>query len=218
MNVLAIEASGKNIAIAIATGEQSLELLINRGFKHAETLMPAVESLMKLAGLEPGELYLVACSAGPGSFTALRIGMSTAKGIARGADCLLKSVPTLPLLASGREHWPGIVVPLMDARKGRVYTAAFKNGKRIREDSDINLEEFLKNLPQNEKILVTGPDARIAEGIKEVTIDPLFSSARGLALAEQALKLLKRDGPDPSDLGPLYLRLSEAEEALESAG
>ena len=218
MNVLAIEASGKNITIALAAEKQSLELLINRGFKHAETLMPSVESLMKLAGIEPGELDLVACSAGPGSFTALRIGMATAKGIARGADCLLKSVPTLPLLASGREHWPGIVVPVMDARKGRVYAAAFKNGKRIREDSDINLNEFLNNLPQNEKILVTGPDALIAEEIREVTVDPLFSSARGLALVEQALKLLEKDGPDPSDMGPLYLRLSEAEEALESAG
>jgi len=129
----------------------------------------------------------------------------------------LKAVPTLPLLASGREHWPGIVVPVMDARKSRVYIAAFKNGKRIRDDSDSALEAFLESLPPEEEILVTGPDASIAADLKRVTLDPLAASGRGLALAQEAVKELRANGADPSDLGPLYLRLSEAEEALEAA-
>ncbi|MCK5737183.1 MAG: hypothetical protein KAH21_11920, partial [Spirochaetaceae bacterium] len=116
----------------------------------------------------------------------------------------------------GREHWPGIVVPVMDARKNRVYTAAFRNGCRIREDSDIILKDFLNSLPEDEKILITGPDAEIAAGFEGVIIDPLSSSGRGNAMIEAALSALKTDGPDPADLGPLYLRLSEAEEALEA--
>jgi len=218
MNVLALEASGKVISIALKMENQSLELTVNRGFRHVETLMPSVETLMKLAGIEARELDLVACTAGPGSFTALRIGMSTAKGIAKGASCALKAVPTLPLLARGREHWPGIVVPVMDARKNRVYAAAFKEGIRIREDADISLTDFLNSLPGDELIMATGPDAGIAAGFKRVILDPMAGSGRGLALAEEALRALEEDGPDPSDLGPLYLRLSEAEEALETAG
>jgi len=218
VNVLALEASGKIISIALKLENQSLELTVNRGFRHVETLMPSVETLMNLAGIEAQDLDLVACSAGPGSFTALRIGMSTAKGIAKGASCALKAVPTLPLLASGREHWPGIVVPVMDARKNRVYAAAFKEGVRIRDDADISLADFLSSLPGDERILVTGPDAGIAVGFKRVILDPMAGSGRGLTLAEEAVRALESDGPDPSDLGPLYLRLSEAEEALEAAG
>jgi len=218
VNVLALEASGKIISIALKLKNQSLELTVDRGFRHVETLMPSVETLMNLAGIEAGELDLVACSAGPGSFTALRIGMSTAKGIAKGASCALKAVPTLPLLASGREHWPGIVVPVMDARKKRVYTAAFKQGVRIRKDEDISLTDFLDSLPDDEKILVTGPDAGIAADYKGVVLDPMAGSGRGLSLIEMAVRALDSDGPDPSDLGPLYLRLSEAEEALGTAG
>jgi len=217
LNILALETSGKVISLALKTENQSLELTVNRGFKHVETLMPSVDALMKMGGIKPGELNLVACSAGPGSFTALRIGMSTAKGIAKGASCPIKAVPTLPLLASGREHWPGIVVPVMDARKNRVYIAAFRDGARIREDSDSALEDFLKSLPTDENILITGPDAEISVGYPRVIIDPLAASGRGLALAAKAEKALEDDGPDPADLGPLYLRLSEAEAALETA-
>ena len=214
MNVLAIESSGRTLGIALQTGEHDWELTVNRGFSHSESLMSAVVTLTNLAGLTPSQLNLVACSAGPGSFTALRIGMSTAKGIARGASCALKAVPTLSLLALGKENWPGIVVPVMDARKKRVYAAAFRNGERLRDDQDINLEEFFASLPTGMPLLVTGPDAPIAEGLSGVTIDPLHAGGRGLALAREARRLFTQDGADPADLGPLYLRLSEAEEAL----
>ena len=134
MNTLVLETSGKILTIALGAGDDFLEFVVDRGFRHSETLMPAVAMVLEQAGLEPQSLDLVGCSAGHGSFTGLRIGMATAKGIARGADCPLKAVPTLPLMAAGREHWPGIVVPVMDARKKRVYAAAFRGGERIRED------------------------------------------------------------------------------------
>jgi len=214
MNVLALETSGKILTVALKWDEQYQELTINRGFKHGETLMPAVSSLMQLAGISPGDLDLVACSAGPGSFTGLRIGMATAKGIARGAECSLKAVPTLPLLAAGREHWPGVVVPVMDARKKRVYAAAFESGRRIRDDADISLDDFLASLPMGSAVLATGPDAEIASRCDGVIIDSQYASGRGLAMIEMAEAALESEGPDPADLGPIYLRLSEAEEAL----
>jgi tRNA threonylcarbamoyladenosine biosynthesis protein TsaB len=216
MNVLALETSGRVLTIALEYGEGFLELIVGQGFRHGETLMPAVSRVMDQAGLRPSDLDLVTCSAGPGSFTGLRIGMATAKGIARGAGCALKAVPTLLIMAAGREHWPGIVVPVMDARKNRVYAAAFQGGHRIMDDADTDLTLFLKSLPAGETILVTGPDAAIASGRPNVIIDPLHESGRGRAMIREALALLESEGPDPGDLGPVYLRLSEAESEMEN--
>lgn len=215
MNVLSLETSGKIISVGLRFEEQTLELTIDRGFKHSETLMPAIASLMDQAGISPEKLDLVACSAGPGSFTALRIGMATAKGIAKGADCHLKAVPTLALMAAGRQNWPGIVMPVMDARKKRVYAAAFQDGKRIADDTDSALEQFIETLPKNLPILATGADAEITAGMDGIIIDPLYASGRAVALIDMAIESYEIDGPDPADLGPIYLRLSEAEEALE---
>ena len=215
-NILALESSSRIITAALKSGKEYREILVDAGFRHVETLMPSAAALLELAGLTPSDINLVVCSAGPGSFTGLRIGMAAAKGIARGAACAIKAVPTLPLLAKGREHWPGIVVPLMDARKSRVYTAAFQGGERIADDCDIAFPRFLESLPPNQEILVTGPDARIAEGERNVTVDPLFDSSRGRQMMDMAISLYEKEGGDPSDLGPLYLRLSEAEEKLQN--
>jgi len=216
MTILAIECSGKVVSLALAVEDDRYELTLDRGFRHAETLMPAVDALVRLAGIEARRLDLVACSAGPGSFTALRIGMSTAKGLARGADAALKAVPTLPVLAAGREHWPGIVVPVMDARKKRIYAAAFRKGIRLRPDADIELEAFFDDLPGEESVLVTGPDAEIAAGRPGVVVDPRYAEGRGRALLEAARSAWDAEGGDPPDIGPIYLRLSEAEEALQA--
>ncbi|PIE04727.1 MAG: tRNA (adenosine(37)-N6)-threonylcarbamoyltransferase complex dimerization subunit type 1 TsaB [Spirochaetales bacterium] len=212
MKILALECSGKILSAALRTPDGLWEISIDAGFHHVETLMSAVSSLMDLAGEKPSSLDLTACSAGPGSFTALRIGMSTAKGIARGAGCHLKTVPTLPLLAAGREHWPGIVIPVMDARKKRVYAAAFRQGERIHEDADTDLKEFLEKFSKEHPILVTGPDAGIASEYPGITVDPLHAVSRAAVLADMAADALRKEGPDPPDTGPLYLRLSEAEE------
>ncbi len=214
MNVLAIESSGKAMSVALRTENGLWETSVNAGFRHGETLMPAIAGLFDLAGEKPSILDLVACSAGPGSFTGLRIGMATAKGLARGADCPIKAVDTLPLLATGRENWPGIVAPVMDARKKRVYAAAFISGQRIFDDSDIDLEEFIKSLPAEHSILVTGPDAAIASDLKNVIIDPLHASSRAGAMIDLAIDAFEKNGSDPPDLGPVYIRLSEAEENL----
>ncbi len=214
-NILALDSSGRILSVGLLAAENYREFYIDTGSQHAETLMPAVEFLFKDSSISPKSLNLVVCSAGPGSFTSLRIGMATAKGIARGADCDLKAVPALPLLVSGREYWPGIVVPVVNAGRNRVYTAAFQNGKRIMDDSDIDLSQFLDALPDDESILITGPDAHLAEGKERVIIDPLYDSSRGRLMIEMACHLYDREGGgDPGDLGPIYMRRSEAEEKL----
>jgi len=211
MNILAIETSGHVLTVALSSKEHCIELIISDGFNRSQSLMPAIASVFEQSDVEARDLDLVACSAGPGSFTGLRIGMATAKGIARGAGCHLKAVPTLDLLATGRESWPGIVVPLIDARKKRVYTAAFQNGKRIKDDQDIALNKFLDSLTKKKAILVTGPDAEIAKDHERITVDRLKNYGRGIAMINAARCAYEKDGPDPLDIGPIYLRPSEAE-------
>ena len=215
MNILALETSGPTMSIAISTPEHTLSLYENHKFNHCQNLLPAIDALISKTSITPSELDIVTCSAGPGSFTGLRIGLATAKGIARGAKrCALKTLPTLNTLAAGRETWHGIVIPVLDARKGRVYTSAFRNGKQIRPYQDIRIEDFLLNLPENEPVMLTGNDApEIAQTLKfPITVDPLHKCGRAEIMAELAIKSLKETGPDPMDIGPLYLRLSEAEE------
>ena len=214
MNVLAIESSGRAMSVALRMDSGTWETAVNAGFRPGETLMPAIDALLPLASPPTSGLDLVACSAGPGSFTGLRIGMATAKGIARGAGCPIKAVPTLPLLAAGREHWPGIVAPVMDARKKRIYAAAFRRGERILGDADIPLDEFLNSLPADAPVLVTGPDAEIAVGFDNIVIDPLAAAPRALLMTDLAVRAFLMDGGDPPDMGPVYIRLSEAEENL----
>jgi len=211
MNILAIETSGRVMTVALRSNESFCEFVVNQGFAHGGALMPAVARVLEQTRIDPSDINLVSCSRGPGSFTGLRIGMATAKGLARGANCPLKTVATLPLLAAGREHWPGIVVPLMNARKNRVYTAAFRAGERIQADVDIALDDFMKILPKDESILVTGSDAGMAESYHRIVVDPLHAAGRGMAMIHMAQSLFMSEGGDPSDIGPLYLRLSEAE-------
>jgi len=211
MNILAMETSGPVLTVALGGEGRRIELIVSNGFNHAQSLMPAVTSIFEQSGIKPEDLDLVACSAGPGSFTGLRIGMAAAKGIARGAACHLKAVSTLILLAAGRENWPGIVVPIIDARKKRVYTAAFQNGRRIKADQDIALDKFLDSLAGKSAILATGPNAEIAEGYERVTIDRLGDYGRGSAMIDAARSAYEKDGPDSLDIGPIYLRASEAE-------
>jgi len=209
-----METSGPVLTVVLDSGGHRIELIIENGLNHVQLLMPAVQSVFEQSKIGPKDLDIVACSAGPGSFTGLRIGMATAKGIARGAACHFKVLPTLDLLAFGREGWPGIVVPIIDARKNRVYTAAFRNGKRIKDYQDIALDSFLDSLAKESTILATGPNAELAEGYERVTIDRLASYGRGAAILDAARKAYEKDGPDSLDTGPVYLRPTEAEIAL----
>ena len=98
--------------------------------------------------------------------------------------------------------------------KSAVYAAAFQGGKRIQEDADVDLMEFLNQLPANQSILATGPDAQVAAELNHVVIDPMHASARGRALIRMGCSAFEAEGPDAPDSHPIYLRLSEAEEAL----
>jgi tRNA threonylcarbamoyladenosine biosynthesis protein TsaB len=159
------------------------------------------------------ELQLLVCSRGPGSFTGIRIGLATAQGIGLGRGIPVVGVSSLDTFAWPWRDRHGDVIPVIDARKGKVYAAVFRAGERRGEYRDVSPAGLADMLGEAHSPLLCGPDApRIRELLGEAgrglpvaeTVDPRALLALGERAAETG-------GGGAGDLRPLYLRKSEAE-------
>jgi len=215
VNILAIDTTQGDLGIALRTADGRLYLQVQRaGLRHAETLAPAIESALTTAGLRARDLGLLICSLGPGSFTGVRIGMSTAKGIALGNRCPLVGVPSLDTLAFRLSVWAGVVLPVMDARKGRLYAALYRGGQRITDYLDVSPEDLVGRVGAIQgPVLITGPYAAAFGRLvgPAAIVDPLPAGTDPEALLALGLRRFESHGADPESLQPLYLRPSEAE-------
>jgi tRNA threonylcarbamoyladenosine biosynthesis protein TsaB len=216
MNVLAIDSSTDTLAVALKTDSGWAEASLNIGRHHAERVMDLVEFCRSRAGIERSEIGLVACAKGPGSFTGLRIGMAASKGIAAGLGAAWIAVPTLDSLAWGCDCFSGVVAPIVDGKKGRVYSALYLRGERVSDWLDVPLAKLAALLDTYPEALVTGPDAELfreyAVERSGFRIDARAGMGAARAMALLAEEAFDRGGPGDRDEGPLYLRPSEAEE------
>ncbi len=218
MNTLAIDCSASILSITLEKENSLFESSIRDGFKNSENLMPLIENLFKTAELEPKELDLVVVASGPGSFTGLRIAMSTAKGIAMGTGADLVSVSTLNAYAYGYDFFEGIVVPVIDARKKRYYCSIFEKNVVVKSNMDISAEDLIKYISKYNNIFFTGPDclefSHFAENDSRIYIDKAFTSTASSAVLKLGKMKFKENGPDLKSSGPVYIRKSEAEISL----
>lgn len=150
MLILGIDSSGHTASVALyADGVVLSEYSNNIGLTHSQTLLPMVAEIFSRTGHTVDELDAIAVSAGPGSFTGLRIGAATAKGLALGYDIPLLEVSTLEGLAMNVRDMDAVYVhPIMDARRSQVYTATFLDGQLIGEEEAIGIEELVANINQ----------------------------------------------------------------------
>lgn len=135
MKILALESSGLVASVAVMEDGQTVaEYTVNYKKTHSQTLLPMLDEVAKMTELELDSVDAIAISGGPGSFTGLRIGSATAKGLGLALGKPLIHVPTLEGLAYNLYGVPGIVCPIMDARRNQVYAAFYmwENGKLIR--------------------------------------------------------------------------------------
>jgi tRNA threonylcarbamoyladenosine biosynthesis protein TsaB len=208
--------------VTLSTTDGRCFTVIQRaGLRHAVSLAPTVARLLADAGIGATDLGLIVCCVGPGSFTGVRIGMATAKGLALGARCHLQGVPSLDALAHRFSFFGGAVVPTVDAKKGRVYAALYRAGARVSEYLDLEPDALARRVAATEDaLLVTGPHARpfhdllaqlLPERRARLVLDPLPVGTDPQALLALGLASYRRRGPDPEPLEPLYLRPSEAE-------
>ncbi|MBI9095478.1 MAG: tRNA (adenosine(37)-N6)-threonylcarbamoyltransferase complex dimerization subunit type 1 TsaB [Sphaerochaeta sp.] len=226
MNILAIDTSSDAIHLALAMGDDSslfkryeVQIVAN-GTRHSESLVPLMLSLCKHNDLNFQDLNLLVCTHGPGSFTGLRIGMSALKGISLASGIPLCSVSTMDALYGCVHHFPGAVIPVIDARKKRFYTALYAEGKRQTADLDVDVPEMEILMKGYPSVLITGFDATaFAEKIKayegQVFVDETLSANLPLTLIKMGWEKFQRDGSDDIGVGPTYVRKSDAELALQ---
>lgn len=127
MNILGIDSSGLVASAAIASEDTVVaEFTVNNKQTHSQTLLPMVEQVVTFSGVELEQLDAIAVAAGPGSFTGLRIGAATVKGLGLALKKPVVPVPTLEGLAYQLAESAGIICPVMDARRNQVYTGIYR--------------------------------------------------------------------------------------------
>ena len=145
MKILSLDASATTSSVAVLEDEKLLALYTaNSGHTHSETLLPMIKSTIDTLKLSIDDIDAFALSNGPGSFTGVRIGASTIKGLAFGKDKICVEVSTIEALAENLEGFSGLICPVMNARRDQVYTGAFLNGKRVLDDSCMQVSELIE--------------------------------------------------------------------------
>lgn len=221
MNIVAIDTSGPAASCAVLIdGEIVQSIAMNRGLTHSETIMPALDACMSAAGLTCDQVDCFATVAGPGSFTGVRIGVCAVKGLAHAWNRPCARIDALEALAMNFAGFDGLACPILDARRGQVYCAAFdmKDGMPVRvlEDAAIDLTEFLASLPKDRRLVFLGDGLRVhAARIRETLTEALIAPANLRQLRADAACLLAEARPEEwmeaRKLTPIYLRLPQAE-------
>ncbi len=162
MKLMAFETSAHTASVAVVTLDGVLgEITLNTGHTHSEKLMPAMEALLVQLDLRLRDIQGLVVASGPGSFTGIRIGVATVKGLAHGAGLPVIPVSTLEGMAWNLAGLGGVVCPIMDARRDQVYTALFDctQGlpRRTMEDCALSIDDLATQLlGQSEPVWFVG--------------------------------------------------------------
>jgi len=225
MIVFSIETTGFTGGVAVLKDKEIIgEIVTGSKLTYSRRLLKAIKYLLNELELDWKQIDLIATSLGPGSFTGLRIGVATAKGLCLSTAADIIGVPTLDILAHGLLPFSGLICPVVDARKRQVYTCCYRADglelKRLTSFKVIEPHMLLELVPKDENIIFLGTGLNIyreeIEGLfgKRGTIAPNYlwhPSPRICAILGKDL-YLKGKKDDPLSITPLYLRLSEAEE------
>jgi len=231
---LCIDTSSRLASAAIGKSEEGkaaqilCSVVLNDGFTHSEKILPMIDQCLSLCRLEAGDIDIFACINGPGSFTGLRIGISTINAMAQSTDALAAGINTLEAAAYGYRHFDGIIVPMIDARRDEAYTCIYKasGGKleKISDDSMEKMDDLLAELSRIEgRILFTGCGAYKARERAEEKLegraaftDESLAYSRASAGAAIALKeYYSSDGPRKEPIMANYVKDTSAKTIAE---
>ena len=234
MKVLAIDSSGMVASVAIVEDDIVIaEYNVNFKKTHSQTLLPMIDELSKMVELDLASIDLIAVTAGPGSFTGLRIGSATVKGLARALNKPIVAVPTVDAIAYNMYGSSSLICPLMDARRNQTYTGLYEFVKKekayemniIKEQCAVDLGviiEEINGLGRDVIFLGDGVPVFCKQIEEELKVPYMFAPAflnrqRAASLAVLALSYEKEGRiTDAAEFAPIYLRLSQAErEQLE---
>lgn len=230
ITVLAIESSGLVAGAAIVTEEKVVaEYNVNLKMTHSQTLLPMVDEIVRMSGTNLEDITAIAVSGGPGSFTGLRIGSATAKGLGLALKKDIVAVPTTQGLAANVEGFDGIICPIMDARRSQVYTGLYRNKDKfeiVMDQDALAIDELIDKLNgMNEPVIFVGDGVpvfkqKIDECLKVshmfIGVNSLYQRAG--SLGKRAIELFKEGCVQTAaEHAPDYLRLSQAEREKNEA-
>ena len=213
MTALAFDTATPAMGVCVAAPRAAVTHSLAAGLEHGARLAPLIDGALRQAGVTAADLDLVVCGIGPGSFTGVRIGIATALGMTAGGRCGLLGVSGLDAAGRRLRFFPGMVAPLIDARKGRLYAALYRSGRRLTGFLDESPERIRERLRAYPAVLLTGPAAPALHAAwgGGMSLDPLAAQAEAAALLavgvqRYAVQTVRRVLPRPA-----YLRPSEAE-------
>ncbi|KRN23014.1 tRNA (adenosine(37)-N6)-threonylcarbamoyltransferase complex dimerization subunit type 1 TsaB [Lacticaseibacillus camelliae] len=221
MKILAMDTSNRAMSVAVMVdGELLAESTLNHKKTHSEQLLPTIDRLMTVSGLEPADLDRVVVADGPGSYTGVRIAVTTAKTLADTLKLALVGVSSLAVMAAGVTWTTNLIVPVMDARRQNVFAGVYQwlNGELINvvEDRHLALAELLQELKllRQPSTFVGSDVAKFADPIK-ATLGASAHFVDSLSNLPQAGRLAllgaNKSPVDVTSFVPRYLRLTEAE-------
>lgn len=217
--ILSVDSSAVTASAALTDGDKVIKSeFINAGLTHSETLLPMIKRVMQ--GYEYNRLDAIAVTAGPGSFTGVRIGVATVKGLAFAADIPCISVSTLEAIAYNFTDKNAVVCAVMDARRMQFYNALFsvENGavKRLCNDRAVSIDDLREDLRQYKDVIIAGDGAELCfENLHlehVVLADEKVRYQNGIGVSKSAVN---KERISASQLMPVYLRQSQAERELK---
>jgi len=213
MKILAIDTSTDYLSLAISDRKKTIARYHRRTHRnHSRLIIPTISGLIKKARLKIHDIGVFAVSVGPGSFTGLRIGVVTVKGLAYALGKPIVTVPTLDVIAQNAKSFRGVICPVIDARKNKVYACLYKSDgnivKKISKYLLLPAEELLKKTASYDKVLFLGDGVGLVGGQEKVkSWYPKAGTVAGLALD----KIKKKKFTSPEDLEPMYLYSRECD-------
>lgn len=228
MLLLAMDTTTTVCSVAVGEeGKLMAEYLLNINKTHSQRLMPLIISLLKDSDIDRKQLEGIAVAVGPGSFTGIRIGVSTARGLAQGLGVPLIGVNTLEALAGVGASYPGLLCPLLDARRNQIYTSVYRGGGTDLEEVEpaqaISLADLSRKLMSyGEEVLFLGDNLPAFRKVLKPALTDYYREMPFSASLNRASSVLLRafvnwqkKGATPLyALNPFYLRLPEAQRRL----
>jgi len=230
MFILGIETTGANCSVALLDSKGNItEISSKEVLNHLQTLTPMIEELLTKCKLQLGDIDAIATSVGPGSFTGIRIGVSTARALSQATGIKLVAVSTLLAFGCSECEEHGLICPVFDARRNQVYAGAYKDHEEMIAGGPYMLDEFLDKLEEENDIYFVGDGLKVyeekiiqwaAEKNKKITTELKFQTAGGVV--EMARNML--GSPEEfrgeinlgyNELEPNYMRLPEAERKMK---
>lgn len=230
MRILAIDSSSMVATVAITTdGILNAEYTINHKKTHSQTLLPMIAEIVKMIEIDMDSIDAVAITGGPGSYTGLRIGSATAKGIGLALNKPIINVPTMDALAYNLYSSRYVICPIMDARRGQVYTGIYKfdetEMKTIKPQCIMMIDELIKELDTiKEPVMFLGDGVDAHKQLIDDTMDtkhyyaPASINRHKASTLGTIAEIYYKNGKmeTAKEHKPEYLRLSQAERELKA--